>query len=437
MESRSSLPSCSSWRCVQHALAVVRVQVLDPELEGLQALLRVRGNAADVAKPVVDEDGALAEVHLVEREAGEVGARRQASLARAKRLFGALALGDVDGDAHQALRLAGGVELGPRAGGDPPDAAIAGEDDPVLHVDGFARTRGPLRWLPDEVPVVGMDRRLETLQGDDLVRRVPEDRASPLRGPEDARAVVQGPEPRLGGVRRQGQALLALPQAQLVAPPGERVGEDLRDQLQPLHERVRPVALRPQGVEAQGANGRLAPHREREAQVRLDAEQAAALPGRRRPPPAAPPARKRRPCGRPASAVRTRGSAPRASARKVADLPGRGRRGWALMTPGAAADHCQSTARSMPRGSQTRRSASSISRSTSPGGRLMNREERSAISVSNSRRLARSSAERCGGSTVGIPLEYTHWAGKGRNVDSQTSFRPSSAPSAPRSGLPR
>ena len=86
------------------------MQVLHPELQGLEALLPVRGNAAEVAKPVVDVHDAVVEVHLVEREAGELGARRQASLARAKRLLGALALGDVDGDARQALRLAGGRE---------------------------------------------------------------------------------------------------------------------------------------------------------------------------------------------------------------------------------------------------------------------------------------------------------------------------------------
>ena len=277
-ESRSSLPSCRLLAQVQHALAVVGMQVLHPELQGLEALLPVRGNAAEVAEPVVDVDDASAEVHLVEREAGEVGARRQARLARAKRLFGTLPLGDVDGDAHQALRLARGRGLGPPTGRDPPHAAIAREDDPVLHVDGLALTRGPLDGAPNEIPVVGMDRGLETLHADDLVRRVPEDRPSPLRGPEDARAEVQGPEPRLGGVRRQAQALLALPQLLVGALPSQRVGEDLRDQLQPLHQRVRPVALRPHGVEGQGADGRLAPHREREGQIRLDAEQAEVLP---------------------------------------------------------------------------------------------------------------------------------------------------------------
>jgi hypothetical protein len=37
---------------VQHALAVVRMQLLDPELERLEARRRLR-KAADVAKPVV------------------------------------------------------------------------------------------------------------------------------------------------------------------------------------------------------------------------------------------------------------------------------------------------------------------------------------------------------------------------------------------------
>jgi len=116
-----------------------------------------------------------------------------------------------------------------------------------------------------------MNRSLEALHADDLVRRISEDRPCPLRGPEHARAVIQRPEPRLGGVCRQAQALLGLLQAQLVAPPSERVGEHLRDQLQPLHHRVRPVALLQQGVEGQDADGRLAAHREREGQIRPDA----------------------------------------------------------------------------------------------------------------------------------------------------------------------
>ena len=60
-----------------------------------------------------------------------------------------------------------------------------------------------------------------------------------------------------------------------MALPGERVGENLRDQLQLRHQRVRPVALRLQGVEAQSAEGLPAPQRERQAQNRLDAMQAA------------------------------------------------------------------------------------------------------------------------------------------------------------------
>ena len=50
MVSRSSLPVVQLLAQLQHALAVVRVQVLHPELEAAEALLHVRGNAADVAK---------------------------------------------------------------------------------------------------------------------------------------------------------------------------------------------------------------------------------------------------------------------------------------------------------------------------------------------------------------------------------------------------
>ena len=122
-----------------------------------------------------------------------------------------------------------------------------------------------------------MNRGLETLHADDLVRRIPEDRPTPLRGPEDAGAVVQSPEPRLGGVGGQAQPRFTLPQLLVGALASQRVGEHLRDQLQPLHQRVRPVALRPRGIEAQGAEGRRASHRERDGQIRLDPEQAEVL----------------------------------------------------------------------------------------------------------------------------------------------------------------
>jgi hypothetical protein len=41
---------------------VVRMQMLHPKLEGLEALLPVRGKATEVAIPVIDEDAAVAEV---------------------------------------------------------------------------------------------------------------------------------------------------------------------------------------------------------------------------------------------------------------------------------------------------------------------------------------------------------------------------------------
>ena len=251
---------------LQEVRTVVGMHSLQEELHGQKALLPFRGKAEEIVEPGVEEGDAFAVIHLVEPEAGEVGGRLQASLTRAKRLLGSLPLGDVDGEAHQAVWLAGGRPVETRTGVDPAHASIAREDDPVLRSDGFLRPRGLREGSPDEVPVVWMHRSLETLHADDLGRLVPEDRPSPVGDPEDACAVIQSPEPRLGGVCRQAQALLALSHAQLVAPADERVGEDLCHQLQALHQGVWPVARLPQGIEAQGAHGRLAPHREWEDQ---------------------------------------------------------------------------------------------------------------------------------------------------------------------------
>ena len=96
---------------------------------------------------------------------------------------------------------------------------------------------------------------------DDLVGREPEDRPGPLRDPEDPRRVVEDPQPRFGGVCRQAQALLALPQGFVGVLSSQRIGEDLRDQLQPLHQRIRPVALRPRVLKPMAPMFDVAPHR--------------------------------------------------------------------------------------------------------------------------------------------------------------------------------
>ena len=71
---------------------------------------------------------------------------------------------------------------------------------------------------------------------------------------------------------------LALAQGPVGARPGQRVREDLRDQLQPLDQGVRPVALRPDRVEGEGAHGGLGPDEERQHQGGLDAEKAGVVP---------------------------------------------------------------------------------------------------------------------------------------------------------------
>ena len=80
---------------LHHLRAVVRVEALHPELQRSKARFPLGRDAAEVPEAVVDEHDAPVEVHLVVREAGEVGARREAGGARAERLFAALALGDV------------------------------------------------------------------------------------------------------------------------------------------------------------------------------------------------------------------------------------------------------------------------------------------------------------------------------------------------------
>ena len=108
---------------------------------------------------------------------------------------------------------------------------------------------------------------------------------------------------------------------------------------------VRPLALRRQGVEGQGADGRLVAHGEREAQVRLDARSRRGLPvdgGLRRQLLQRGDARS---CARPAFAGGSRGSDPHVRARAVEDLPGRNRRAWARWSAGS-----RSTTARAPRG---------------------------------------------------------------------------------------
>ncbi len=110
---------------LDHPGAVVRMHVLHPEVEDPEAGDPVGRDAAEVAQPVVRVHRAGVEVHFVERQAGELGPRRQTRLAGGERLLGALALADVDGHAHQPVGLTGGGEVGSSARRDPALAARA------------------------------------------------------------------------------------------------------------------------------------------------------------------------------------------------------------------------------------------------------------------------------------------------------------------------
>ena len=262
---------------LEEAGTVVGVDALEEELDLLEAVLVLRRQSEQVQQPGIEVGGALFVVHLVEPESGELGAGVETRLARAQRLFVTLSVGDVDREARQAVGLAVAFEAGSSAGVDPADKALALAVDPVLDGEGNAASPRPLDGILDEDPVFGIDGALEAGEVDGLVRRVPEDRPGPRRGPEAAGRKVERPESRLGGVRGQLQALAALAQVDLVAPAGERVGEDLGDQPQPPHDRVRPVARYRHRVEGEGADRGRAAHRERNRQVRPDAETDGAL----------------------------------------------------------------------------------------------------------------------------------------------------------------
>ena len=185
-------------------------------------------------------------------------------------------LGDVDRQTHQALPLACRIEARPPPRGDPcslpsPPWVIRYSASTAPPVRADSSMASPTTSRSSE----STDASKRSRSSYDLVRRVAEDRPSPLRDPEDAGAVVQGPEPRLGGIRGQGQARLALLQALLVALAGERVGEVLCDQPQPLHQRVRPLAGPAQGIPPDEADGSFASDRHGQAEMRLDAEVAA------------------------------------------------------------------------------------------------------------------------------------------------------------------
>ncbi len=75
---------------VEHAPAIVRMQVLHPEVQDPEFRFAFRGHAADVAESVVDMGGAPGQVHLIERETGEVRCRREPGLTGAQRLLARL-----------------------------------------------------------------------------------------------------------------------------------------------------------------------------------------------------------------------------------------------------------------------------------------------------------------------------------------------------------
>ncbi len=91
---------------VHDARAIVRMQVLHPELHGSEAAFLAWWQTAEDSKPVVDVGDALVEIHLVERQAGEVGSGSQTRLAVPRAQFVTFPLGYIRGDLRRRVELA-------------------------------------------------------------------------------------------------------------------------------------------------------------------------------------------------------------------------------------------------------------------------------------------------------------------------------------------
>jgi hypothetical protein len=111
---------------------------------------------------------------------------------------------------------------------------------------------------------------LETLHSDGFFGKILEEGPSLFGGPKEKCLAIQLPGPSLGGLCRQAQPLLARAQGLVGAFPSQRTSQQVCQPFQPFHQLLRPLAFLPSGIKAQDAN-RLAAHREREAQTRLDA----------------------------------------------------------------------------------------------------------------------------------------------------------------------
>ena len=90
------LPVVHPLALVHKKLTVVRMHMVNEELQRLEVRVLARGNTAERLNSIVREVGAFTIVHFVVTEAGQFCSHRQPSLAGTKRCFRPLGFGDVD-----------------------------------------------------------------------------------------------------------------------------------------------------------------------------------------------------------------------------------------------------------------------------------------------------------------------------------------------------
>jgi hypothetical protein len=138
--------------------------------------------------------------------------------------------------------------------GYPSDASVE-EYDPVIAQEVLPGLECLLHSQFDLLMILGMNYLEQTFIVQLFIRGKMKQLPAFWCKPDMTGVRLHDPQARPRGICRQTQARLAFAQGLVRAFPSERVGKHLRDKLETLHDRVRPVPLLPQDTECQPAKG--------------------------------------------------------------------------------------------------------------------------------------------------------------------------------------